>query len=212
MFKVLTEKEAEKRRFLDLMRIEIDRLMFKVLTEKEAEKRRSLDLVKIDGWKINSLSEELKADMEIIMMATYTYYPSFKYALEDARIEVNKDLILKGVGIHANVLSIVPEIYQDDRDVVKIAMKGNGFMLEYASKRLRNDKEVALIAMRITGFALHYASNMLRDDEDVVRAAMRSNSKLDYYDIPAHASKRMKDLLRGGPEPHIRYVCLRNDH
>ena len=95
-----------------------------------------------------SISEELRADREVVMEAVRQDSWALQWASPELRA---------------------------DREVVSEAMKQCGQTLEFASEELRADREVVLEAVKTCGCALQYASKELRHDLDVVLAAMRND-------------------------------------
>ncbi len=64
---------------------------------------------------------------------------------------------------------------QDDTELVRLAVKKNGYALAYASQRLRDDYETVMIAVRKTGQSLKYASVALRRNREIIDAAIHSD-------------------------------------
>ena len=81
--------------------------------------------------------------------------------------------------------------FQDNEEVVLIAVKENGFALEFASKRLQNKKEIVIEAVKEDCEALYYASEELRDDPEIVLIAMQERwGAIDY------ASERLQKIIK----------------
>lgn len=64
---------------------------------------------------------------------------------------------------------------QDDTELVRLAVKKNGYALAYASQRLCDDYETVMIAVRKTGQSLKYASDGLRRNREIIDAAIHSD-------------------------------------
>lgn len=102
------------------------------------------------------------------------------YHFTRANDELKNDysFIKEALSIDGQLLEYVDAKYQDDINLVKIAVKTRKIKiafntaLQYASLRLRDNKEVVLEAVKTNGFALQYASLRLRDDLEVVLAAV----------------------------------------
>ena len=81
--------------------------------------------------------------------------------------------------------------FQDNEEVVLLAVKENGFALEFASKRLQNKKEIVIEAVKEDCEALYYASDDLRDNPEIVLIAMQERwGAIDY------ASERLQKIIK----------------
>lgn len=65
--------------------------------------------------------------------------------------------------------------FQNDREIVKLAVTKNGLSLELASENLRDDKEIVRLAVTENGHALQYASDDLRKDREIVEISVTEN-------------------------------------
>ena len=73
----------------------------------------------------------------------------------------------------ANLAYASPEL-QGDKEVVLVAVEGNGYLaLEHASLDLRDDKEVVLAAVKDNGYAIELASERLKKDPEIALAAVQ---------------------------------------
>lgn len=72
-------------------------------------------------------------------------------------------------------LENLPFDVQDNEEFVRIAVKKNGIVLQYASARLRDDYEIAMLAVKKNGLALQFVSERLRREHEIVSQAIRSN-------------------------------------
>ena len=64
---------------------------------------------------------------------------------------------------------------QDDQELVSIAVKKNGLVLQYASERLRNDYETVMTAVKSNGLSLEFASDTLKSNREIFTEAVSSN-------------------------------------
>ena len=129
-------------------------------------KNEALAVVKKDGKALADLSEELRADKEIVLAAVQQNGYALKFASEKLR---------------------------GDKEVVLAAVQQNGYVLEYASEELRGDKEVVLAAIRRYGCALKYATEELRGDREVVLAAV--NKDVDAFKYASKELKNNKEVV-----------------
>ncbi len=83
--------------------------------------------------------------------------------------------------------------FRNNKRVVMVAIKRNGFALAHASKELKADREVILVAINSSrGHALRYASDELGNDKEFVLKAMSIN-----FNAFGGASSELKDLCKG---------------
>ena len=65
--------------------------------------------------------------------------------------------------------------FQDDEEIVKVAVKKNGLALKFASSRLQNNYNIVMTAVSKNGLALEFASEDLRGNFEIVYEAVKSN-------------------------------------
>ncbi len=75
--------------------------------------------------------------------------------------------------------------YQDDEQLVELAIAQNGEAIQFASKRLRNRLDYALKAVQSNPKALAYLNDELKSNRQVVEIALKGNGSLLKY-LPAH--------------------------
>jgi hypothetical protein len=90
--------------------------------------------------------------------------------------------------IDNHFLSKIPTKLCNDKSLVLLAVKLNGYQLQYASKELKNDKEIVLAATTERGHSLEYASPQLRNQPEIVLHSMKENG-----DSMRLASKELKN-------------------
>jgi hypothetical protein len=84
----------------------------------------------------------------------------------------NKGIVLVAIRKDGYALIYASESLQRDEELIRIAIKTNGSVLGSASDILRNDKELVITAVRNHEDALAYASPTLKNDKDVVLIAV----------------------------------------
>ena len=65
--------------------------------------------------------------------------------------------------------------FQDDTELVQVAVTKNGMALQYASLRLRDDCETVSIAVKKNGLSLQYASALCKNNAAIVQQAVTSD-------------------------------------
>ena len=98
-----------------------------------------------NGRALQSASEEMKGDREIVMAAVSRYGYALRYATEE----------MKG-----------------DRKIVMAAVSKAGPALRYATEEMKGDREIVMAAVSQYGYALHYASEELRGDASMIEVAL----------------------------------------
>lgn len=91
-------------------------------------------------------------------------------ALIDAYRTAHKEQVIKELTDNTSDLRKYPQ-YNNDRDVVLVAVQNNGANLLYASYELRNDREIVLAAIKKYRHAYYDASYELQNDPEIRKAA-----------------------------------------
>lgn len=135
------------------------------------------------GGDINDLSEEMRADREVVLAALTTDRTHSFLSAVSPNFFDDKEIALFCLKKSPYALEYLSERLRDDKEVVLTAVNSvppldedEQFFLEDASERLKDDKEVILAAVSQRGYFLEYASDRLRADHDVVFAAMKNAS------------------------------------
>ena len=102
---------------------------------------------------------------------------NYKYA--SGRIKNNRKYVLIVLSANGGLLEFVPEIFQDDRECVMIAITDNSLeAFRFASTRLRDDKEIAQLAMEKYGMVNYkHLSPRLQNDPQLI--TMKENFVFD---------------------------------
>lgn len=130
----------------------------------------------------------------------YDYPLEYFIKFTSAKLLQDKETILSGVSICANILEFLSDKLKDDADVVLSAVNSvstldegggevlSGWALEDASNRLKDNKQVVIAAVSNDGSALDSASLRLKDDKEVVFASVTANGRSLRF-----ASERIRD-------------------
>jgi len=101
----------------------------------------------------------------------------------------DKEVVLVAVGINASVLEVVSEELRDDKDIILLATKDSGYVaMKYASKKLRNNKKIILKAVKNNCGALNFIDDKFKSDKEV---ALASNGKLNWFSKELRADKEV---------------------
>ena len=152
----LKEIKLDNYKLICLVRSKLnDQSIFKLKLDDDDERKRYtivrhpereewVNEVKKNGYELKFVSDELKNDKEIVLVAVTEYGVALEYASDTLR---------------------------NDREVVLAAVRQDGDALVHASDELKNDREIVLAAVHQNGWALQYASEELRNDKEIVLAA-----------------------------------------
>ena len=66
-------------------------------------------------------------------------------------------------------------VFKKDKEIVLIAVKNDGYALEYADESFKKDKEIVLIAVKQYGRNLEYADDSLKKDKEIVLEAAKTD-------------------------------------
>lgn len=138
-------------------------------------------------------SARLRADVDLVKYAIERGSEAFLYAGR----KIKKDIsIIKFAIRHSNDIAILAfpfmRKFKDDDNIVKLAVKANGYNICFASRRLKDDYDIAKYALlnKREGydFVYEYLSARLRDDKSLAMIELKSK----YPDVE-HFSKRLKN-------------------
>jgi hypothetical protein len=74
--------------------------------------------------------------------------------------------------LHDGFCVSIYEHFKDDRDfILKVVRWNNPRALRYASRALRNDREIVMLAVKDCGNLIEFASDELRNDREIIMAA-----------------------------------------
>ena len=121
---------------------------------------------------LETLSEELQDDKEVVMAAIQRFGSNFKYA--SLRLRDDKETVMEAVTQHADTLEYASVRLRNDKEVVMAALAG-GAVLRHASDILQNDREVVIAAVSKKHLELKYASSELKDDKEIVMMVVLSS-------------------------------------
>ena len=144
-----------------------------VSEELRADREVVLTAVNQNGTALGFASKELQADRDVVLAAV----TNMGYAIRDAapHLQADREVVLTAVTNNGDSLRYVLPEYTEDLKVVLTAVTHNGNSLLYASQKFKADREVVLTAVTKNGEALLYASETLKEDREVVLTAVSQN-------------------------------------
>lgn len=109
------------------------------------------------------------------------------YAIKnlDQKFSNDKELIMMIIKNQriGHILRVLSDELRDDKEIVLLCVKYNGYHLKYASERLKGDKEVVMVAIENDKYAIKNASKELQDDPEIIKLLLGMNiiNYLKYY-------------------------------
>ena len=145
-----------------------------------------LRAIAVDRSAIECASIRLQKDRDVALAAVSSGPPGT--GLEDAiYFQNDKEVVLVAVKVNGFALKHASKELQQDRDVVLAAVSEHHNALELLDRKnpLRNDVEIVLAAVRQDGTALEYAGKQAQANPEVVLAAVEENGYAMQYAAPA---------------------------
>ena len=159
-----------------------------------SDKAKVLDSIKegdfYDETSLGDLSEELRADKEIIMAWVEHMrndddfsYRQFEYV--DSDLTADKEVVLPLLSKQGRALEWASESLKQSKDVAMAAVSSNGDALEDVYWEIRGDREIVLAACRSErgNYTLSFVSDsaeLMGDREIVLAAILQGGAALQY--------------------------------
>lgn len=132
------------------------------------------------------LPDEHKADRDIALAAIARDGFNLHYF---PLFNNDKEIVKIAVSMKGSALLYASEAMKDDREIVVHALHQTQQAYHYISQRLRKDISLAMSAVLRDGLLLYYAEESLKDEESVVLAAVKQNGNALEY-----VSDRLKNI------------------
>ena len=123
---------------------------------------------------------QLVSDEEVILAAVKN--DAADIDLASPKLIEDRNFIIKCVRINPNVLKYLPG-YINDKEIIKEAVKKNGYALQYAVDDLVNDKEFVLEMIKIDYNAYLFRGEDLESDRDITLEAIKSSNGIMLSEI-----------------------------
>ena len=130
--------------------------------------------VKQGGFSLKFASNELKNDKIFILEIFEKYNINFIEYISD-NLKNDKDIVLLSVKHNGYNLIFASINLKNNKEIVLEAVKKNGLSLQFASDYLKNNNEIVLEAVRKNGLALQFASNCMKNNKVIVYEAVRED-------------------------------------
>lgn len=157
-----------------------NRLVYGVSQNIANERDQILRQLQNDEVELEYLSDEWKADREVVLVAVKKY---------------------------GEVLEFVSEALKDDKEIVLESVKQNGLALEYVSERLKDDFDVVFSAVTAEPLSLEDASTRLKRDEKIILEALEGDYRsIDYISEELKNDSRFMILLASYDYRAVQYA------
>lgn len=120
-----------------------------LLTPDVFNNRKFVEFAVRQNGKVLEFAKKFKNDREIVLYAVKNYPPAIKFASKELKNDMDT---VKSVAANSKFYLIFDlpcmKKYNDDNEIVKLALTANGANICYASKRLRDDYNMAECALK----------------------------------------------------------------
>lgn len=93
---------------------------------------------------------------------------SFNHQKQNEILDLEKEFALERIESSPIELRNA-SYYNDDKEIVLMAVTNQGMTLEFASKRLKNDKDVVYTALKNNSSSINYVGTILKHDKDLYK-------------------------------------------
>ena len=137
--------------------------------EAPEESREEVKQLLRGDVELMDLSDELRADRDVVAAAVRLDGHALQHASEDLRGD--RSLVLQAVRENGLALSHAAKELCEDEEVVLTAVQQNGMALQFTSSRFKASKPVVLAALAENPQAARFVARELLDDRDFVISA-----------------------------------------
>lgn len=197
VFNTLSKEEKEDKEiiltFLKHIRMYVSdmRLLSKELL---ADKDIAIAMVSQEGSLLKFINDDFKIDEDVVYAAVKDSASSIVYAdpiflsnkdkvmklIEanytillsvTADLKKDRDIAIKSVTEDGLALGLLPH-FNDDKEIVELAIKGNGMAIKFASEKWQNNKELVLKTFKKNANSFIYLNKRMKEDRDVIKKAL----------------------------------------
>lgn len=137
------------------------------------ERNIALEAVVIDGLLLEYISDDLKADIDVVMAALESNPMALEFADDN---------------------------FKDDDDIVKNVISRCGKAIQFASQRIKKIKEFALLSVKNDGLALKYIPDFMTDKDAVLEAIKQNGNAIKYADNSFYSDKEIMLIIANKKE------------
>jgi hypothetical protein len=124
-----------------------------------------------------------------LVLLTVHQVPTFWKTLSD-EMKFDIDVVSHVIRRSPNTYRELPYYLRQNKDIVKIAVSGDGFILLHTHESMRSDKDVVLAAVKRNGEAIRYALAGLENDPEIVYTAVKQYGMvLEYIPKQFHSNR-----------------------
>jgi len=144
-----------------------------VSQELRADKEIVLKVIEKDPIMFKYASEELKADKDFILLAIKKNGMVFMFASE--YIRADKEIVLKVIEEKTYMFMFASEDIRADKEIILKVIENDPTMFEYVADEIMLDKEFVLQVIDKNPVCINYVSSSLLSDEEKIKI-LKSNS------------------------------------
>lgn len=151
------------------------------------------------SWIVNSFSDELKNDTEIMKEAVRGRYNGNNIKYGSNAIRSNKEIALIAVGNYENAYNYLSSELKNDYDILIETLK-TGVPYKFDFKSLKeeflNDPKIALYSVRYEGINLKFFSDEIKHNLRVVLSAIyNDNSAIEFVGEKIKKDRELIEIL-----------------
>ena len=148
------------------------------------DKQIALAALRQSPFALEFVSDELLHDKEILMLAASQTYKAFELDRHYPHHIWNDPDVMACLLSQRGLLLELSPLFQEDPDMVYIAVLQDGRALEFASPFLQDDEKIVSAAINQDANALEYATSRFKDNVDTVQAAVKKDGSALAYASP----------------------------
>lgn len=130
------------------------------------------EILSVDGSRIQDATHEIRDNPDLITLALETF--SGAYGCASIGVQSSLAISIRAIIIDPENLKHAPIEIQTVSEIVMLAVKKNGIMLQFASSCLRNNYDIVWEAVNQNGRAYVFASDELKQDRNLAILAVSS--------------------------------------
>lgn len=144
------------------------------------DKQIALSCILKDPKMIKFSDKKIKQNKKIILKLLYKDISFFKYI--DKKLKIDRDILkslISNLKFHDDEYKPAASylVKLGDRELIKFAIKKDGFWLDHLSKKYKDDKEIATLAIKNYYGHFKDISNRLKEDKEILEIASKQYLK-----------------------------------
>lgn len=138
------------------------------------------------GLILETISDELRDDPEVVEAAIETYPFALEYASQ--RLRNDYGIVKRAIEINPSAFRYASDRLRNNDELAMMAVSRKGTALRWVSARIKHDRKIALAAVKNTGKAYHWVNGRPRFDKEIVVTAVATCAQA-YLSAPEELQK-----------------------